>query len=46
MANSSHRHRTVHGIALTGQAVGLLLAAAGVMVLIALAILSWLEHMQ
>jgi hypothetical protein len=46
MANGSHRHRTVHGIVLSGQAVGLLLAAAAVAVLIGLAILNWLEHMQ
>jgi hypothetical protein len=46
MAHSSHRHRTVHGIALTGQAVGLAVAALLVAVLVGLAIVSWLEQIS
>ena len=43
MVHDPHRPRAVLGVALTGQTVGVILAALAVAVLIGLAILNWLE---
>ena len=45
MVHSSHRHRTVLGVMLTGQTVALLLAVLTVAILTGMAVLSWLESM-
>ena len=45
MAHSSHRHRSVLGVALTGQTIALLLAVVTVAVLTGMAVLNWLERM-
>jgi hypothetical protein len=43
MAHGSHKQRALLGVAVTGQTVGVILAALTVAVLIGLAILNWLE---
>lgn len=41
----SHRHRSVLGVAVTAQSIGLLVAVLTVGALVGLAVLNWLERM-